>query len=250
MTLTAAHASPDGVAQGALGLTGGSIQTPAKKPAPSKPPKSEQPVTMDQFLDRLMMAESGGRATAKNPRSTALGPFQFIKSTWIDVMKRHFPDIARKHDRTALLALRTDPKVARMAAGAYTRDLAGALQRADLKDSFVNLRLAYLLGPTAVTRVLQAKDTQPVSRLISPAALRANPFLRRLNVAGLKARAQRDLSLANDAALNLKLPPDSRKKRSGPRIRVRCNLARPSCKRWLALQKRKAAAKARRKARR
>ncbi|MEO1281143.1 MAG: hypothetical protein AAFV69_05345, partial [Pseudomonadota bacterium] len=142
--------------------------TSETRPTPAKP---DQPVTMDQFLDRLMIAESDGRLTAKNPLSSALGPFQFIKSTWLDVMKRHFPKLAEKSSRIELLALRTDMKTARQAAGAYTRDLSAALQRANLKDTFVNLRLAYLLGPSASVRVLQAKDEQRVATLISRAAL-------------------------------------------------------------------------------
>jgi hypothetical protein len=43
------------------------------------------------FLDRLMGAESAGADHAKNPRSTAVGPFQFIKATFLEVTRRHFP---------------------------------------------------------------------------------------------------------------------------------------------------------------
>ncbi|MEM1372093.1 MAG: hypothetical protein AAGG72_07695 [Pseudomonadota bacterium] len=211
-----------------------------RKTAPStasKPSADGQPKTMDQFLDRLMVAESDGRLNAKNPRSSALGPFQFIASTWLAVMNQHFPEVARSTPRQKLLRLRTDLKLSRAAAKAYTRDLAQSLENAGVPDTFVNLRLAYLLGPSAGARVLAAKDTALVSRYVRPAALRANPFLRRLTVAGLKARAKRDLDLNADRAMNLKL--DARKRRSGPKIRVRCNLSRPSCRRWLALQKRK-----------
>jgi hypothetical protein len=46
---------------------------------------------MDEFLDRLMAAESGGHLNKKNPHSTALGAFQFIKSTFLFVVHKHFP---------------------------------------------------------------------------------------------------------------------------------------------------------------
>ena len=73
----------------------------------------------DSFLDHLMRAESNGRNTAANPRSTALGPFQFIKSTFLDVMRRHFSaDIAHLNE-TDILALRTDRGFARRAAAAF-----------------------------------------------------------------------------------------------------------------------------------
>jgi hypothetical protein len=250
-----ATSSPAGPAKSKNAAPPANTQPKAKRAdSPAKSGKTasqqpEQPVTLDQFLDRLMIAESGGRPTAKNPRSSALGAYQFITSTWLDVIRRHYPNIAEGKSRTQLLALRTDPKVSRKAAAAYTRDLAAALRSNGLKDTFVNLRLAYLLGPSAGVRVLQADDTQRVAALISRPALRANPFLARLTVAGLRARARRDLSLAGDPNLNLKLPKGARHKARGPRIKVRCNLARASCKRWLALQKRKLRAQARRKSR-
>lgn len=255
-TLVATTASGDQNAQSTRPPKDQSASTPQKQPKTGAPQakkkqtsKPEQPLTIDQFLDRLMIAESGGRSNAKNPRSSALGPFQFIKSTWISVIERYFPDVSAKHSTTALLALRTDPKLARKAAKAYTRELAAALRRADLPDTFVNLRLAYLLGPSASVRVLSAKDDAPVARHISRSALRANPFLRRLTVAQLRQRAKRDLSLNRDAALNLKGLPGSRSTRRRPRIEVRCNLRLASCKRWLALQKRKLRARERRAAR-
>lgn len=233
------------------------LKTPDTAPAKTGPndaakeaaAKPDQPVTLDQFLDRLMIAESGGRATAKNPRSSATGAFQFIASTWLSVMESHFPQIGKDKSRAALLALRNDPEISRKAAAAYTRELAASLRNAGLKDTFVNLRLAYLLGPSGGVRLLQANDKQRVSAVVSRPALRANPFLARLTVGELRARAKRDLSLTNDPQLNLKLPKGTRKRAAGPRIRVRCNLSRPSCKRWLALQKRKARVKSQRKAR-
>jgi len=58
-----------------------------------KPPIAASPATqfetvnlpVQTFLDRLMLAESSGQLDARNPRSTALGPFQFIESTFLEV---------------------------------------------------------------------------------------------------------------------------------------------------------------------
>src|SRR5262249_60714622 len=64
---------------------------------------SPQAFPMEEFLDRLMVAESGGRQYKKNPRSTALGPFQFIESTFLFVVKTHFPSaVTRLSDREVL----------------------------------------------------------------------------------------------------------------------------------------------------
>ena len=73
----------------------------------------------ETFLDRLMRAESNGRDFAANPRSTALGPFQFIKATFIEVTRRHFAEVASFSDEQ-VLALRTDRAYARRAAAIYS----------------------------------------------------------------------------------------------------------------------------------
>ncbi|MBU2533245.1 MAG: hypothetical protein KKB37_10930, partial [Alphaproteobacteria bacterium] len=83
---------------------------------------NEGGMTIENFLDRLMIAESGGNDRARNPLSTATGPFQFIESTFIAVMQRHFPKRVASLNIAQILALRTDRAVARQAAEAYTRD--------------------------------------------------------------------------------------------------------------------------------
>lgn len=243
-----AHAVPEAVPDAAPTTAEPPSRAPEEKPAENPQKAQDGPVGIDQFLDRLMIAESGGRDTARNPRSTALGPFQFIASTWLHVMKAHFPDMAADKSPVELLSLRTNRILARKAAAAYTRELAAALRAEGLPDTFVNLRLAYLLGPSGSVPVLKAKPETPVASVVSAPTLRANPFLRRLTVADLKQRAQRELAMSLDPALNLKLPKGSAQ-RTEPQIRVRCDLARPSCKRWLALERRKLRAKARREAR-
>ena len=70
-------------------------------------------MTMETFLDRLMMAESGGNTFANNPRSTALGPFQFIAATWLEVVKAYFADKTAKLKPHEILELRTEPVFAR-----------------------------------------------------------------------------------------------------------------------------------------
>jgi hypothetical protein len=77
---------------GAAGTTNGPETAAAAQPAAIAAAVSETIVgthfavgasdtAFGTFLDRLMHAESAGRDSAANPRSTALGPFQFIKST-------------------------------------------------------------------------------------------------------------------------------------------------------------------------
>ena len=217
-----------------------------KASANSKPDANSKPeMTMDDFLDRLMIAESGGRDTAKNPLSTATGAFQFIESTFLSVMQRHYPKRVENLSSAQILALRTDRKTARDAARAYTRDNAQILAANGHKPTFPHLRLAFLLGANGAMRILDAKPETPLAPLLGPAVMRANPFMTRLTASGLIARAARDVSLDPSAIAGLQPIRDPktgkiimpRRTASRPRIRVRCNLALPSGRRWLALKR-------------
>ncbi|HEX5998691.1 MAG TPA: hypothetical protein VFZ16_04730 [Hyphomicrobiaceae bacterium] len=141
-----------------------------------------------------MRAESNGRSHAKNPRSSALGPYQFINSTFLAVMRRHFPDeIANKSERQ-ILALRTNHEYARRAAEAFTRENMDYLVERGIKPTFGHLRLAFLLGPQGAARVLLAPADQRLTRILDDGVIHANPFMRRMSAADLVARATRDVS--------------------------------------------------------
>jgi hypothetical protein len=133
------------------------------------------PSIFDIFLDRLMAAESSGRSHAKNPRSTALGPFQFIKTTFLDVARRHFQSEITGLGENDILAMRTDPVLSRRAAAVYCREGVKYLTELGFKPTFAHLRLAFLLGPADAARVMQAQHRTPVVRVLRPAVVRANP---------------------------------------------------------------------------
>jgi hypothetical protein len=147
----------------------------------------------DTFLDRLMRSESNARDTAKNPRSSALGAFQFIKSTFLDVMRRNFPADIANMDEDDILALRTDRGFARRAAEAFSKENLDYLADRGLRPTFGHLRLAFLLGPVGAARVLEAPPTKPVAAILDDRVITANPFMRRMSAADLISRAQRDV---------------------------------------------------------
>ncbi len=215
-----------------------------KLPAQSEPDAkasveaSGPPMTMEQFVDRLMMAESGGRLDARNPRSTALGPYQFIESTFLAVARRHFAVEVASMTPQQILALRTDLKFSRRAAEAFTRDNAAVLQSADIPPSYPNLRLAFLLGAGGATSILKAPPDAPLAGLLTPAVLVANPFMASLTVRGLVQRAAREVAQPPTSLQGVEVPPGTvvRRRALPPAVTVRCNLKLPSCKRWLALQ--------------
>jgi hypothetical protein len=196
-------------------------------------------MTLEIFLDRLMLAESGGRDDARNPRSTAVGPYQFIEATFLDIARRHFAEETAKLAPAAILLLRTNRAMARRAAEIYTKENASYLAAAGIEPTFPRLRLAFLLGPGSAARVLAAPPETPVARLVGPGVIAANPFMARLTAAGLVARSARDLEVAADTRAGIKGGAIAAPRK--PAIPVRCDLALPSCQRWLALAKRRLA---------
>ncbi|MEZ5925255.1 MAG: hypothetical protein R3D57_12815 [Hyphomicrobiaceae bacterium] len=227
------------VVTSAVAVRGGAASDPARRASVALKLVSKAriapPMTMGHYLDRLMLAESGGNDHAKNPLSSALGPYQFINATWLDLLDRHFADEIGDLTRAEVLALRTDRRIARKAAEVYSRENAELLAAAGIKPSFAHLRLAFLVGGSAAVKILSADRGEPIATLLEPAALRANPFLGGLTVADLLARAEHDLRGGRFARVSVS-------RRSGKDtlgIKVRCNLRRPSCRKWLALAKRR-----------
>jgi len=209
---------------------------PAEKPLEAT--KSEA-----LFLDRLMLAESGGNLYAKNPRSSALGPFQFIHSTFYDLVMRHFPELAEGKSYAEIQQLRVDLEVARKAALIYTRENAVLLNESGVKPEAGFLRLAFLLGPRGAVTVISAKPETPVADLLSGAAIAANPFMASMTAEELIGRAKRE-------AAGLQALPIMASAKSAsriPQIKIRCNLKRASCRKWLALAKKRLARKTARK---
>src|SRR5262249_30528169 len=144
------------------------------------------------FLGRVMAAESGGRLYAKNPRSSALGPFQFIHTTFLDIIRRNYPSLAEAKSEAEILALRTDAAVAWTAALIYTRENARFLSEHGAAVSAANLRLAFFIGPGAALKVLTAKPEEPLTNILSAAAMEANPFLGKMTAAALIERSGRE----------------------------------------------------------
>jgi len=146
------------------------------------------------FLDRLMVAESGGRRHAKNPRSSALGPYQFIKSTFLAISRRHLADEIAGLKEAQILELRSNEALARRAAAAFCQESLQNLKNRGLQPTFAHLRLAFLLGPAGAARIMLATNEIPVGTLLSRMVVKANPFMRGMRVGDLLDKAARDVS--------------------------------------------------------
>lgn len=131
---------------------------------------------MQTVKARIGIVESGGSATARNPRSSAMGLYQFTDGTWLSYFKARFGSqgltdaqiIARKAD-TGLQNTLMDDLLA---------DNAKALQDAGFAADPGNLYLAHFAGRKGATKLLEADPATPAVRVLGEAVIEANPFLR------------------------------------------------------------------------
>ena len=126
------------------------------------------------IIDRIIGVESGGRADARNPNSSATGLGQFIKSTWLDLIERHRPDIATDRTEQEILALRTDPILSRQMVGVLMSENAEFMRAKGVSPTSGNLYLSHFLGAGAAMAVIQAGPETSVSEILSQRAINAN----------------------------------------------------------------------------
>ena len=159
----------------------------------------------ESYVTALVTQESGGRADARAPSSSATGHFQFIDGTWLDVMRRYggrygpagqemASAITRRADgsasvadpamRARILAAREDPRWSALLGGHFTQENASAL-RASLGRpvSEGEVYLTHFLGQrdgTDLIRAVTASErgrNRPASDFVTAEAVAANPTI-------------------------------------------------------------------------
>jgi hypothetical protein len=116
--------------------------------------------------------ESAFNANARAGTSSATGLFQFIDSTWLDMVRRHGADhgLAREaaalnsghvdaETRRNILALRNDPEIAARMAGELVRENADALTRSlGRAPNAGELYAAHVMGAGGAAQLIQAAE--------------------------------------------------------------------------------------------
>lgn len=144
------------------------------------------------YLKATAVRESGGALNARNPNSTATGPFQFTEQTFLGEVKRSggaigLGDLAGKIEqeggryvvrdpaaRAQILALRTDPGVSSDLAASLTAFNASALRTAlGRAPTNGDLYAAHVLGAGGAIAMLKA-DRDAKAADINPSAAAAN----------------------------------------------------------------------------
>jgi hypothetical protein len=148
----------------------------------------------DAVKARIGIAESGGGRAWANPRSSARGKYQFLRDTWLTYYKRRFGSQGLSDD--AILAKRADPATQDTLMDDLLADNAAFLRTRGAAETPGNLYLVHFAGQGGARRILDADPHARVADLLSPDAVRANPFLRDMTVADLRSWADRRMGRA------------------------------------------------------
>lgn len=125
-------------------------------------------------VNRIIGAESGGNPNAKNTKSSAEGLGQFIDSTWFHMVRKYRPDIANGKTNAQLKALKRDPALSREMTTRYVEENAALLKKHGFPVNVRNLYVMHFLGSGEGPKLLRADPNQPVSSFISAQSINAN----------------------------------------------------------------------------
>lgn len=160
---------------------------------------SDSTGTSFQYLLDTARRESSLQADAKATTSSATGLFQFVEGTWLQTLKEDgasfgltaYADaitrgpggryqVADPAMREEILALREDPNVSALMAGALTRRNADYLKSEIGRDATAGeLYIAHFLGARGASTLIGAAGSDPdgSAAALFPEAARANPAI-------------------------------------------------------------------------
>lgn len=138
----------------------------------------------ESYYANARAAESGGNDLARNPTSSATGRYQFIQSTW-DGLRQRRPDLGLTANG------RLDPAQQERAMRAFTEENAAMLIRGGVAITNGALYAAHFLGAGGALKVMKAPMAASVASIVGEGVVRANSFLRNMNVSDFIAWAER-----------------------------------------------------------
>lgn len=136
------------------------------------------------YLASARASESGGNDRAANPNSSALGRYQFLESTW-NGLAQQYPELQLTADG------RTDPAQQERAMAQFTQDNARALSGSGIPVDPGTLYAAHFLGAGGAQKALTADPSTPMSALVDPGVIQANPQLAQMSAGDFAQWAQR-----------------------------------------------------------
>lgn len=125
-------------------------------------------------VSRIIGYESKNNPNIKNEKSTAEGLGQFIDSTWVYMVRKYRPDIAKGKTDEQLKPLKRDPALSREMTTRYVEENAALLKKHGFPVNVRNLYVMHFLGSGEGPKLLRADPNQPVSSFISARSINAN----------------------------------------------------------------------------
>lgn len=153
------------------------------------------PLTGNAFAtvkSKIAVVESGGSNTAKNPKSSATGKYQFIDSTWIKYYVRRYGRSGMTD--TQILNLRSNGAVQDALMDDLMADNAAALRNAGHAVDAGNLYLAHFAGTGGANKLLRADPNASARSVLGDAVIKANPFLAKMSAGDVINWAHRKMT--------------------------------------------------------
>lgn len=151
-----------------------------------------------RFMQKVRGAESNGDDAAANPRSSARGRYQFTNGTWLSYYKKRYGTGGLSD--AEIVAKKGDANLQETLMGDLTDHNAALLSKAGHATNEGNLYLAHFAGPDGARKLLDADPATPASRVLEPAAIKANPFLKDMSAGEVIAWAHRKMGTTPDSA--------------------------------------------------
>lgn len=148
---------------------------------------------VEVLVNRIIHVESGGNARAKNPLSSAAGLGQFIKSTWLRMIRTYRPELFKSMSEADILALRYDPTISREMLANLARENEARLRAYGHSITAGRLYLAHFLGPEGAHQALASPDAS-VADVLGASVVSANPFLTGKTCAYVAAWAEKKMT--------------------------------------------------------
>jgi hypothetical protein len=134
---------------------------------------------MAGILDYISGRESGGNYSARNASSSAGGKYQFIDSTWVNVVRRARPDLANLSDKE-IIALKTrnddvGKQVQEEAAQYHLKaDIGPVLEKNGIEPDSKSIYLSWFAGPQGAVKIMKSDPNTPIADVMGEDAVKAN----------------------------------------------------------------------------
>ena len=131
--------------------------------------------SVNSTVNKIIGVESNGKSNAQNKDSTAGGQGQFIDSTWLSMIKKYRPELARGKSDSQIIGMKYNGQLNREMTVAYTKENAAALNKAGINSTEGNLYLSHFSGVGTAIKALRANPNAHVSTVYGKDAIAANP---------------------------------------------------------------------------